>query len=155
MDLQGQAGKFPSPGAVLVKAADLSKREKALILYRHARAVGLEEEAKTIVRKYAKSMVNDASFTPERIRRLVKEILPGLARELKAGTLDDDRISAEIREAIRNPTDQMRKAFRALDNSYKWVLLSLLEAGHLATVERVKHLYEAHCPAETQRPLMS
>lgn len=152
LDLQGQADRFPSPGAVLVNAADLSRREKALILYRHARAVGLEEEAKTIVRKYAKSMVNDKSFTPERIRRLVKEILPGLARELKAGTLDDNQVSVEIREAIRNPTDQMRKAFRALDNSYKWVLFSLLEAGYLPQIERVKQLYEAHCPTEDRRP---
>ena len=105
LDLQGRADGFPSPGAVLVNATDLSKREKALILYRHARAVGLEEEAKTIVRKHAKSMVNDTSFTPERIRRLVKEILPGLAQQLKAGTLDNDRVSVEIREAIRNPTE--------------------------------------------------
>jgi len=86
MDLQGQAGKFPIPEQFLVKAADLSKREKALILYRHARAVGLEEEGKTIVRKYAKSMVNDASFTPGKNSAAGQEILPGLARELKAGT---------------------------------------------------------------------
>ena len=33
MDLQGDAGNFPNPGAILVRASDLTEREKALILY--------------------------------------------------------------------------------------------------------------------------
>src|SRR5207244_7479782 len=42
MDLQGKASSFPDPGAVLVNASQLNDREKALILYRHARAANLE-----------------------------------------------------------------------------------------------------------------
>lgn len=152
LDLQGGANKFPHPGEVLVNAAELSKREKSLILYRHARAVGLEEEAKAIVRQHAKSIVNDLSFTPERIRRFVREMLPSLVRQLQAGELDAEQVSCEVREAIRNPTEHMRKAFRGLENSYRWVLLSLLEAGHLPRIENVRKLYESHCPVDDRRP---
>ncbi|MGH7249951.1 MAG: hypothetical protein ACREGC_03170, partial [Minisyncoccia bacterium] len=76
LDLQGSAANFPNPGAILVNASKLVKREKALILYRHARAARLEEEAKALIKKYATQLVDDPSFTPERIRRMVKERLP-------------------------------------------------------------------------------
>lgn len=152
MDLQGKASGFPNPGAVLVNASSLSLKEKSLILYRHARAAGLEENAKHLVRKHARQIIGDHSFTPERIRRFVKERLPQLVTELDKGLLTPQKVSSEVQEAIRNPTDRMRKAFRALSSPHKWILISLLEAGYLPTLDKLKQLYESHCPVDDHRP---
>lgn len=46
MDLEGEACKYPDPGAVLVNASKLSLEQKSLILYRHAKAKLLDTEAK-------------------------------------------------------------------------------------------------------------
>jgi hypothetical protein len=144
MDLQGQVRRFPSPAAVLVDASVLSIREKALILYRHARAIKLEQDTRELVRNNAANIVRDPSFTPERIRRFVREVVPDLILEKAKGRLSDHRIKAEIRRAIRTPTDRMQKTFKALDISHKALLLALLEAGHTPSYTSVKKLYEAH-----------
>ncbi len=152
MDLQGKASSFPKPGAVLVKADNLTKREKSLILYRHAKAAGLEDTAKEIIKKHARHLIQTQHFTPERIRRLVKERLPAIAGELKNGKCSDSQINSELTDAIRNPTDRMRKAFKALDPAYKWLLISLLETGRLSTTDDLKSAYELHCPKSIRKP---
>jgi hypothetical protein len=152
MDLQGKASSFPNPAAILVKAGDLTEREKSLMLYRHAKAAALETEAKALVKEHAKALIRDHHFTPERIRRLVKDRLPSLAKDLAVGALTQDRVDSEILDAIRNPTERMRKAFRVLDPAYKWLLISLLETGNLPKIEEVRSTYESHCPTNIQKP---
>jgi len=147
MDLQGAAARFPTPASVLIDAGKLSKREKALMLYRHARESAKTPEALRIVRENAWKIVEHASFTPERIRRFVNDRLPELVR---AGTLlDGERLQSEIAEAIRNPTRGMELAFKALDEPYKWFLIALLEAGgYWAPIDAVRRYYDDHCPRE-------
>lgn len=152
MDLQGEGRSFPNPGAVLVDASNLELREKALILYRHARAGGLEGDAKGLVRRHARMVSADSSFTPERIRRFVRDRLPALTLDIAKGGLDPALVSIEIRDAIRNPTEHMRKSFRALPLTHKWLLISLLEAGVWPDQGSIKSAYEAHCPPELRRP---
>jgi hypothetical protein len=152
MDLQGKARSFPSPAAVLVDSTKLSTKEKALILYRHARAEGLEEQAREVVRQHAKSIVYDGSFTPERIRRFVKDRLPNLIDQMHRRELNQESIREEVLNAIRNPTDQMRKSFKGLPESHKWLLIALLEAGGVSSGERLSELYESHCPIDLRRP---
>lgn len=164
MDLQGQASKFPKPGDILVDAARLTEEEKALILYRHAKAANLEETAKKLVRAIAAGVVSDPHFTPERIRRFVAERLSELSALDVKGLLSRQQILAEVLNAIKNPTDQMRKSFRKLDPAQKWLLISLLEveSRYSSSWERAslpwgrkEHLraaYDAHCPKECWRP---
>ena len=57
MDAQGKARSFPDPAAVLVKVQDLSVEERAVILFRHAKAAGMATEAKRLVRTYATDIV--------------------------------------------------------------------------------------------------
>jgi hypothetical protein len=144
MDLQGKAENFPNPAAVLVDASRLTVEDKALILYRHARASGLEAEAKKIVKGSARGMVSEASFTPERIRRFVDRV-SSMARMQAEGRLTPDAMQLEIREVVRNPTDRMRKSFTALPGDHKWLLVSLLEAGHYAQMGKLKTLFTHHC----------
>jgi len=113
MDLAGKARSFPDPGAVLVDVKSLSTEERALVLFRHARAANLEDECKDLIRDNARSIINDPDFTPERMRRFVQESLRELARKKLVGRLTPSELSAEIREAIRNPTKQMRLTFNA------------------------------------------
>lgn len=147
MDLQGAAARFPRPASLLVDAGKLSKREKALMLYRHARESAKAPEELRIVRENAWKIVEHASFTPERIRRFVSDRLPELAGA--DAPLDGLRLHIEIVEAIRNPTRGMELAFKALDEPYKWFLISLLEAGgYWAPLDAVRCNYESHCPLE-------
>ena len=132
MDLQGKVQRFPKPSDIMVDANKLSVREKALILYRHARLINLDRESKSVIRRFAKDIVSHASFTPERIRRFVREMLPELIESDTGNGIDQQRIWFEINKAISTPTDRMRKSFRALTKAHKAVLMSLLEAGNYA-----------------------
>lgn len=99
------------------------------MLYRHARAAGLEHAAKELVRQNARLIIETPEFTPERIRRFVRERLSELAERRRGGMLKENDVKAEIVEAIRNPTDRMRKTFNCLSREHKWLLISMLEAG--------------------------
>jgi len=152
MDLQGDGRHFPSPGEVTVNASSLSIKEKAVILYRHAKVASLEECTKTIVREYAESIVRDDYFTPERIRRFVVDRLPELSRAFDEGQLAPEQVAKEITEAIRDPTKRMRTSFRALPGSHQRMLVALLEADAMPTVDSVRRLYEQHFPACDRGP---
>jgi len=151
IDLQGSTIKFPEPGEVLVDANALTIEEKALILYRHARAAGLDQEAKGLVREHAEAIVADDCFTPERIRRFVSDRLPSIIKQQLEGKLTPEDIRMEISEAIRKPTKRMEKSFRALPTSHKWLLISMLETEHrLVGINResLAKVYELHCPEQ-------
>jgi hypothetical protein len=104
MDVAGRARSFPNPGAVLVDVRSLSTEERALVLFRHARAANLERDAKDLVRCHAVQIINNPDFTPERMRRFVGESLPGLVAKIRLGALSELEVSAKVDEAIRNPT---------------------------------------------------
>lgn len=157
MDAQGMARSFPDPGAILVDVSELSVEERALILFRHARSAGLEKEAKALIRKYAEVIINDPEFTPERIRRFVDESLPVIVSEMRSDGIKDSQVKLAVKEALRNPTKQMRVSFQKLPPAYKWFLVALLEVPQNpqtigGNVERLKVLYEAYCPDEGHEP---
>ena len=142
LDLQGRASKFPAPAEVLVDASKLRLQEKALILYRHAKAASLGKEEVAVVKLHASLIVHHESFTPERIRRFVAERLTGCVAALRAGGVA--AVRKEIDDAIGNPTDRMRKTFQALTSSRKWVLVGLLECGRWPQEDAVRQAYETH-----------
>jgi hypothetical protein len=155
----------------MVDASFLDTREKALILYRHAREAKLEQKAKAIVRETARLLVDNEDFTPERIRRFVDEDLLEIGLSSKVAIKRNSKAFASlcqrIARAIRNPTERMRKTFTALPEAHKWFLISLLEAGAGSGPDDVSAffgtdadsvrdsvfgLYEAHCPRDERRP---
>lgn len=145
MDLQGDVSHFPDPAEVLVDAGKLSIEEKALILYRHAKAANLEKETKEIVKKYAMMITNNQNFTPERIRRLIKEALPHMVSLYEKGELTEQDISNQIERAITQPTEMMKKSFEKLSDAHKSVLISLLKAGNNSSIEEVERNYQIFC----------
>lgn len=146
MDLTGRARRFPKPGAVLVNVKSMSVEERALMLFRHARAADLESDAKDLVRLYADRIIKNADLTPERVRRFVSEGLPTLVTMTQSGTISKWEVSRKIDEAIRNPTKQMRLTFRGLPVALKWYLISMLDATDL------EKTYLSYCPDEKRTP---
>jgi len=140
LDLQENAAIFPKPAAVIVDSTRLTIREKALILYRHAKMANLPESSRNVIKAHARQIVGNPAFTPERIRRFVRDRLPSLAREF-GKRLTDEKLEEDIAKAIHNPTEQMVKTFRSLPDSHKLFLATLLEAGYWASLPRLKVMY--------------
>ena len=154
LDIAGENNRFPRLGEVIVNAGLLTRTEKARILYRHAKAAGLDRIAKLIVRGHALRIVIDTHFTPERIRRLIAEIIPSFSVALPP----PDVLPAVIDEALANPTREMRISFCALPLCHRWLLFALLEADESARSDtwcELRERYEALCPPEEQRPYQS
>ena len=152
LDLVGTA-HFQKAGRI-VDATRLPIRDKALILYRHAKAAGLGDESKRLLKQNLPLIVHAKEFTPERIRRFVHERLPELVKSLKENQLKVEDIEREISEAIRNPTERMRKTFKKLSAAHKWILISLFETGKAEPVEAVARIYALRYP-EGREPFYS
>jgi len=160
LDVAGLNDQFPILGEVIVNAGKLTNDEKARILYRHAKAAQLSDEAKGIIKHQAKDIVLHKHFTPERIRRLVINVVPTLSGNPK---LEQKQVEELVAEAISNPTKDMRVSFHALPTCHRWLLYALLESedksrtiwvGGIATTT-LQQSYEALCPPGDYRPFDS
>lgn len=116
--------RFPQPAEVQVDAAALGVEEKALILFRHAKAAALPPPAVELVRAHGWSIVSHPHFTPERIRRFVRGRLLGLAAE----NATRESVGASVAAEIREPTEAMAASLGALAPEYRAVLVALLDA---------------------------
>lgn len=129
MHLQGKASKFPEPAKIIVDAKELSKREKALILYRHAKNAGLSEAGKKIIRDTAQMVVISEHFTPERIRRFIDERMEEILKSNDEKNTLKDKILKAVNDVIAEPTDRMEKSFELLDEKEQIFLVAMLDAG--------------------------
>ena len=114
--------RFPAPGEVQVDAAALDDEEKVLILFRHAKAAGLEAEAVALVMALGTTIVSHPHFTPERIRRLVADRLPGL------GGHDTSDAVATVNAELELPTAAMAASYDALGPEHRALLVAMLDA---------------------------
>jgi hypothetical protein len=120
--------RFPQPAEVQVDAAALTAEEKTLILFRHARAAGLAEPQRRLVRDHGPEIVAHAHFTPERIRRFVA----GRLRELAPGGDVAGAVAAELAE----PTRAMAASYAALGHEHQELLLAMLDCPPGPVAER-------------------
>ncbi len=155
MDLEDMAKDFPKPAEVLVDATRLTVQEKALMLYRQAKAESLLSLPKEIIKKYAEFIVYSPNFTPERIRSFVKERLPYLSDSISKGLIDNEALQKEIDEAINNPTQRMKKTYDKLPLSHKWLLSSLvsIDEGKAVYINQLERVYNNYCPSVDEWPL--
>ena len=119
------AERFPSPARVLVDAGDLDRAEKALILFRHAKAAGLSMQTRAALRLYGAEIVGDAHFTPERIRRLIARLWAG-----------DRDVRAAAAAELHSPTEAMATSFAALETEHRDLLVALLDTPPGPVAER-------------------
>ena len=122
IDVSANAQDFPSPSEIIVSAESLSLEEKARMLYKHAKVAGLAHQQKAVVRENARSIVESPHFTPERIRRFVRETLGLLPADAPSPLLRQ-----KVVEEIQNPTKSVMLAYRRLTTEQRWLLISLLE----------------------------
>jgi hypothetical protein len=115
--------RFPQPAEVQVDASGLDVSEKALILFRHAKAAAPPAQAVELVRAEGWTIVRDPHFTPERIRRFVGGRLVELGEEVGSRHEIRELVAAELRE----PTEAMAASFRALSEEDRRILLALLD----------------------------
>jgi len=116
--------RFPKPAEVNVDAAALDVEERATILLRHARAALLERQAARLLRSRGLSIVAHPHFTPERIRRFVRDRLPEIAAMDASAWRLDQAIGREISE----PTEAMAASFAALDPEHRALLVALVDS---------------------------
>jgi uncharacterized protein YoaH (UPF0181 family) len=140
--------RFPQPAEIGVDTALLDASEKALVLFRHAKAAELGHRATELVRAEGWSIVSHPHFTPERIRRFVA----GRLRELASGSSSTD-VTALVAEEIREPTAAMAASYRALAPDHRAVLLAVLDAPPGPVSERdFAASVRRHSPAGLPRP---
>ncbi len=170
LDVANQNQRFPEPGEVVVNAGSLTLQERARMVYRHAKAIGLGPSGKKLIKRHASQIIGHPHFTPERIRRLIEELASECAAgqdgsvkksaESKAGTArckESLEFLARLSRALSNPTKQMRISFRRLPVCHRWVLFALLEADQAKRLFRVGHRelqtrYDALCPPDIHQP---
>ncbi|HVM58603.1 MAG TPA: hypothetical protein VMT74_14170 [Gaiellaceae bacterium] len=140
--------RFPQPAEIGVDTALLDVSEKALVLFRHAKAAALPHRATELVRAEGWRIVSHPHFTPERIRRFVA----GPLRELASGSSSTD-VAALVADEIREPTAAMAESYRALAPDHRAVLLALLDAPPGPVSERdLAASVRRHSPAGLPRP---
>src|SRR5581483_7282414 len=114
------AERWPRPAEVEIVASDLDDEEKALILFRHAKAAELPPGAVRVVKEQGVAIVVHEHFTPERIRRFVSDRLPALGDE-------PELTKRAVRQEIREPTAAMTASLRSLEPAYRALLVALLD----------------------------
>jgi hypothetical protein len=125
--------RFPQPAEVQVAAGGLETEEKALILFRHARASCLGDPAIALVLAHGWQIVEHPHFTPERIRRFVSDRLPQLSA---GGPVLREEIGAAVNAEIREPTQAMTASLQALGSEHRALLVALLDVPQGPAPER-------------------
>ena len=159
LDIAGYEKRFPDIAEVVVDASRLTTLDKARMLYRHCKSANLAEPIRALVKAEATSIVYNAHFTPERIRRLVHDIL---ATDTAATRTKDD-LKHDIDQILVDPTRAMSASFGALPETHKWMLFSLLESDfapprYLSVPDKqpladLRARFERLCPAEDRLPV--
>jgi hypothetical protein len=119
------AERFPAPARVLVDAADLDAEEKALILFRHAKAADLQQFTRRGLYRSGPMIVSIDTFTPERIRRLVVRLARGGLDVVSAAEIE-----------LTTPTEAMATSLDALADEHRDLLIALLDTPPGAVPER-------------------
>jgi hypothetical protein len=134
--------RLRSPAQVQIDASGLDSDEKASILFRHARAARLGDDAREWLRRHCVEIVGHRDFTPERIRRLV------------AGRRLHGDPQLVLRRELAAPTDAMATSLAALEDEHRDVLVALLDAppGPVSERELAASLRRHHRGGLTRAP---
>jgi hypothetical protein len=121
-------GKFPDPSKIVVDASKLTRTEKALILYSHAKRANLPDDWKRVLRVYGKQLVGNRHFTPLRIELFVTQRLRHMMELLNKTPGHERSIVTEfMNAAMRDYTDYMLNSYKALSDEQRILLLSTLD----------------------------
>ena len=150
LNFQGRARHFPDPARVTVDATSLTRTERALILYRHAKASGMERSVLDFIRTAAPDIVANPQFTPLRIQRLVQDELAAIS-ELPSGARPEALANA-VDKGLQSPSSQMRTSFNALTLAHRRILIAMLDASPANTdLANLMVAARRHLPPDVHR----
>jgi hypothetical protein len=150
--LQDSARGFPDFREVQVNTARLSLPQRAQILYRHARAAGLDPDALAIVRSSARMIVMNPQFTPLRVARFVRDELPTVVKADPAER--EAAIQSAVRRGIAAPTTELSTSFATLDAEVRAVLTCMLDFSEVSvSVDRLAKRAEAYYGSPLSRSI--
>ncbi len=110
---------------VTVEVGDLSRLEKAEILYKHAKHARLPAHYRTLMRENATRIIDHPHFTPERARQLTTG---SLVRTFYPTTASRPSLTwRELSSFLTNPNENWLRAFRSLPSSHQDLLVMLLD----------------------------
>ena len=133
---------FPGIHQVLVEVDKFTSFEKGEILYNHAKQSPLTERSRSLVRDNARKIVQHGNFTPERVRQLVENFLPTVSDH---GTASAKGVNwADVRRFLDDPGTRWIRAYRALSESEKSLLLAVLDCSTGAGIDDVRKAYDVH-----------
>jgi hypothetical protein len=151
LHLQGVGASFPDPMQVQVDAAELSVAEKAQILYRHAKAAGLGEEAIELIKGSANAIVESVHFTPERIRRLVSEQMSSVMSVEPVKRRE--HLRKVVAEGLQEPSSAMRTSFNVLPPESRTLLVAMLNGSNramkLGELDNIRRKLTGRAPEES------
>lgn len=114
---------FPGAREILVEVDRFTSLEKAEILYNHAKQCPLTEQSRSLIRDHARQIVEHSNFTPERVRQLIENFLPTVSDQI--GGRVQRANWGEVRRFLHDPGSRWIRAYRALSESEKCLLLAI------------------------------
>jgi hypothetical protein len=124
---------FPGIHKVQVTVAALGKAERVAMLFNHAKLANLAPNAKALLKREARRIVESDDFTPERVRQLTADVMR------------DERTTAEdIRRFFSNPTRRWEQAISKLGHSERALLQTLLFDPSAVQETQVELRYSTH-----------
>jgi conflict system STAND superfamily ATPase len=140
ISLREEAEAFPDAAEVLVDAGVLTEEERAMMLFRHAKAAALPDRGASAVRRNGRLIVKSAKFTPLRVRRVIERIA---SAEPDA---TDHSIDGAVAEELNSSGRLMQRAFAGLTGEQQAFAYSLLDVQSIGKCMLPKDAWRRHRP---------
>lgn len=138
--LQEERPKLMSSDTVTVAVDRLSRLEKAMILYNHARAANLPSAVRSYLRgKSCVTITDHPNFTPESVRELCTGRLVSF---VESSDGDETSIAQRVHEFLSSPGEAWKAAYRAAPIGEQLLCTEVMAAGGLITVSELRRRYE-------------
>jgi hypothetical protein len=125
---------------VTVAVDHLSRLERAMILYNHARVVNLPTEVRDYLRGEACITITDhPNYSPESIRQLCTGRLVTFSR---AAHGDHDSIETQVHAFLSAPGDAWKTAYLAASAGERLLCTEVMAAGGVIQLSQLKRRYE-------------
>ena len=125
---------------VTVAVDRLSRLERAMILYNHARDANLPDEVRKYLQGKACIEITDHSnYSPESIRQLCAGRLVSFS---KAAAGDPQAIASEVNQFLSKPGDAWKAAYLAASAGEKLLCTEVMAAGGAIRVAQLQQRYE-------------
>ncbi len=127
---------------VTVAVDQLSRMEKAMILYNHAKAAKLPEPVKAFLKgKGCLEIVDHDCYSPESVRQLCTGRLVEFAEEENGSST---AILRKVAEFLTRPGEAWKTAYLSASEGEKLLCTEVMAAGGNISVDELQNRYERH-----------